>query len=135
MARTLLEVAARFAKSRLDASTSITGDYMRGVDAREGIKAVPRQPLFSEREISEAIVLTVERIDFVFSAEDLILGGVAIQPAQGDQWRFVRPDGMVAYYDVLPDEGGRCYATSDHLGILYRAFMTLNRVESPPEFA
>lgn len=133
MATTLLERAARWAKDRLDASTSITGDYMRGPHAKEGLKAVPRQPNIVSREISEAVLLTAERIDFVLVSDELILNGVKIEPAVGDSWRFVRPDGQIATYDVLPDgEGGRCYSVSDHLGVLYRVFMTLRRIEAAP---
>lgn len=133
MARTLLERAARWAKDQLDVSTSIVGDYGRATHSRTDLKAVPRLPGFQEQSVGEATLLSAEAMDFVFAVDELIVNSEKIEPSAGDWWRFVRPDGKVNYYDVLPDSSGRCYSISDNLGILARVHMKLSRVEDLPD--
>jgi hypothetical protein len=131
MAAVLLQRAATLLKSRLDATAGVAGDYMRGVDAKEGLVAIPRLPGIDGQQLNPGL-LTSEEIDWVFTASEIVLNGTEIEPAKGDVWRIVRPDGMFAFYDVLPDAEGRCSMRSDHYGILIRVHTKLNRVEMPP---
>jgi len=129
---TLLARAARWAKERLDATTSVAGTYGRGVHSLDGVKAVPRLPGVFDQAMDSGALLTAREVDFAFTATELVLDSQAIEPAKGDWWRWQRPDGMHAYYDVQPNETGRTYDVSDNEGILWRVHMKLNRVEAPP---
>ena len=132
MAQKLLERAARWAKDRFDASTSILVDYTRGVHSVEALKAIPRRPEFGGSEPTEGAQATALEMDFVIAAEDLVLDSVRVTPLKGDVIRYVRPDLQIAFYDVLPVADGRCYTISDNEGILYRVHGKLNRIEAPP---
>ena len=128
----LLERAVHAIKRQLDASAGQKGTYGRGIDATEDISAVPRLPGIASQEIDAGVMLTAEELDWMFTADELVIDGARIEPEKGDWWKVERSDGKFLFYEVLSDQSGRCYAPSDHYGALIRVHMKLNRIEDPP---
>lgn len=128
-----MQLSVRTLKRRLDATVGIEGDYSDGTNAKEQIKAIPRLPGIDNQSLDPGALLTAERLDWVFTADDLVLNGLRVEPVEGHWWRYKRSDGYFAYYDVLPDETGRCFERSDHYGILIRVHTKLDRVEPAPQ--
>lgn len=132
MAVNFLERAVRNAKRRLDVLAGLRGTYGRGIHAKEDISAVPRLPGIASQEIDAGVMLTADELDWMFTADELVVDGSRIEPAKGDWWKIKRSDGKFAFYDVVLGTDGRCYTPCDHYGALIRVHMKLNRIEDPP---
>jgi hypothetical protein len=128
----LLEQSVRLQKRRLDAVAGKSGAYGRGIEAKEGLVAIPRLPRLGTQDIGAEALLTAEELDWMFTADELVLDGQQIEPAKGDWWRYQRSDGKFATYTAINDPDGRAYSHSDHFGVLIRVHMHLTKVGAPP---
>lgn len=132
MALNFAETAVRLHKRRLDVVHGVSGTYGRGIEAKEGLVAVPRLPRMGTQDIGAETLLTAEELDWMFTADELVLDGEQVEPTKGDWWRWERSDGKFATYTAINDPDGRAYSPCDHLGYLVRVHMHLTLVEAPP---
>ena len=126
------ERAVRAAKRRLDATFGVSGTYGRGIESKEGLVAIPRLPRMGTQDVGAEALLTAEELDWMFTADELVLDNEVIEPTKGDWWRYERSDGKFATYTAINDPEGRAYSPCDHLGNLVRVHMHLTLVEAPP---
>lgn len=131
MPRSILERAARWAKDKLDANTSVEVSYVAPPHAKEGLKAIPGNADFATVDI-ESAVASSKRFDWIVASDDLWINSSKVEPSSGHEIRYVLPDNRTAVYEVLPLSNDRCYTVSDQLGVLYRVHTKLKEIEAAP---
>jgi hypothetical protein len=88
-------------------------NYVRGTDTKS--LTVIALGMDNESDGIDDEFYTTRRRDFGIAADELIVGLVKIEPAEGD---FIDYDGI--RYSVNPVDRGRCFKVMDNLGLLLR---------------
>ena len=122
----LLTRAARFLDRTLHGVAAEDVVYTRGGTSIE-IEAIPgsRNALLDEIEGEQASSVD---FDWIISADNLLIGGVKVEPQKGDTIVWIDARDNTRTYKVLPDDNERCFRPVDQLGLMYRIHTKLVEV-------
>jgi hypothetical protein len=110
---TLISRAVTRHHARLAKAAGVVVNYVRGTDTKS--LTVIALGMDNESDGIDDEFYTTRRRDFGIAADELIVGQVKIEPAEGD---FIDYDGT--RYSVNPVDRGRCFKVMDNLGLLLR---------------
>ena len=82
-----------------------------------------------ETTSDEGTTLQSQVVDWLIAATAIVLGGVQVEPLDGDEIQFVNAQGQTETYQALPPIGGdKCFRPSDHLATTLRIHTRLTGV-------
>lgn len=113
----LMDRGMDFLNRSLQAAGGVTVTYARGVTTAR-VPVVVGRTVFARNGVSGAAIEFGER-DYIIAREDLVLGGVAVEPREGDRLTEVI-GGLTVVFEVVPPLGEPAWRWSDPTRTAYR---------------
>jgi hypothetical protein len=130
---TLLERGSTFLRTKLPMVARQTVAYRRGIHQIDELDAVQGNSEVESYVVEDAEG-TFRSVDWYIEATSLIIDGLLVEPASGDEVRRTNEAGRVEVYLVLPIPGGREFELVDErIGLLYRVHTKFVRSETADE--
>jgi len=114
----ILEKGAAFLSEKRHSDMSVDISYIRPNETPISIKATPGRAGGQDTELS-GYTIDAERVDWIIRVQDLVIGGNATEPREGDQIGLVA-GGVTMLYEINRDDSEKAFIYCDEFKLDYR---------------